>query len=48
MRLRIPLASKDVGLQQALFQLVEEEKDFPRDRVEATLSQEENQRKADL
>jgi hypothetical protein len=35
----------DVGLQQVLFQLVEEQKDFPQDRLEATLSREENQRK---
>jgi hypothetical protein len=48
MKLRIPLVSKGVGLQQVLFQLVEEQKDFPQDRLEATLSQEGNQRKADL
>ena len=48
MRFRIPLASVDVGLQQVRFQLVEEQKDFPQDRLEAILSQEGNQRKADL
>ncbi len=48
MRFRIPPASVDVGLQQVRFQLVEEQKDFPQDRLEATLNREENQRKADL
>ncbi len=48
MRFRIPLASVGVGLQQVLFQLVEEQKDFPRDRLEATLSRKGNQRNANL
>ncbi len=44
----MPLASVGAGLQQVRFQLVEEQKDFLQDRLEATLSREGNQRKADL
>ena len=46
MRFRMPLAP--VGLQQVLFQLVGKQKGFPQDRLEATLSREGNQRKADF